>query len=77
VQRKNIGTAVSHSALFVDDTYIYATKEHEHDVPCKLQRDLTAVKPWCEHWITNINERKEIRRCSSEDLESRNVQQLN
>jgi hypothetical protein len=33
----------THFALFADDICIYATKEYEHRVICKLQRGLTAV----------------------------------
>jgi hypothetical protein len=42
-------------ALFADDTCIYATDRKEGYVLRKLQRGLTSVGSWCEHWDIRIN----------------------
>jgi hypothetical protein len=47
-----------HLALFADDTYIYTTDRKEGCVLRKLQRGLTSVGSWCEHWNIRINEDK-------------------
>jgi hypothetical protein len=48
----------THLALFADDNSNYATEKHERRVLCKLPRDLTAVKSWCERRNIKINEGK-------------------
>jgi hypothetical protein len=48
----------THLALFADDTCIYATEKHERRVFKKLQRGLTAMGSWCQHWNIKINEGK-------------------
>jgi retron-type reverse transcriptase len=47
-----------HLALFADDTCIYATDRNERYVKRKLQRGLSAIEKWCEHWNIKINEDK-------------------
>jgi hypothetical protein len=44
--------------LFADDTCIYATDRKEVYVLRNLQRGLSAIETWCEHWNININEDK-------------------
>jgi hypothetical protein len=48
----------THLAMFADDTCIYATEKYERRVLGKLQRGLTVVNSWCEHWNIKINEGK-------------------
>jgi hypothetical protein len=48
----------THLALFADDTCIYATEKHDRRVFNKLQRGLTAIGSWCQHWNIKINEGK-------------------
>jgi hypothetical protein len=43
-------------ALFADDTCIYTTDRKEGHVLRKLQRGLTSMESWCEHWNIKINE---------------------
>jgi hypothetical protein len=45
-------------ALFADDTCLYATDRNEGFVVRKLQRGLSSVETWCEHWNIKINEDK-------------------
>jgi hypothetical protein len=47
-----------HLALFADDTCVYTIEKHERHVLNKLQRGLTAVGSWCQHWNIEINEGK-------------------
>jgi hypothetical protein len=49
---------VTHLALFADDTCIYAIEKFERRVFNKLQRDLTTMGLWCQHWNIKINEGK-------------------
>jgi hypothetical protein len=42
--------------LFADDTCTYATECKEDYVLRKLQRGLSAIETWCEHWNIKINE---------------------
>jgi hypothetical protein len=57
-----------HLALFADDTYIYAMEKHKRRVLCKLQRALTAVISWWEHWNIKIIEEKFRAICFSRRL---------
>jgi hypothetical protein len=45
-----------HLALFADDTCLYATDRKEGFVVRKLQRGLSSMETWCEHWNIKINE---------------------
>jgi hypothetical protein len=42
-------------ALFADDIHIYATEKDEYRIVGKVQRGLTAVNLWSEHWNIMIN----------------------
>jgi hypothetical protein len=44
--------------FFVDDTCIYATDCKEGFIPIKLQRGLSTIDTWCEHWIIKIYQDK-------------------
>jgi hypothetical protein len=44
--------------LFADDTCIYVTDCKEGYVLRKLQRGLSTIETWCEHWNIKINEYK-------------------
>jgi hypothetical protein len=48
----------THLVLFADDTCTYAREKHERRVFNKLQRGLTAVESWCQHWNIKFNEGK-------------------
>jgi hypothetical protein len=39
-----------HLALFADDTCLYATDPKEGFIVRKLQRGLSSMETWCEHW---------------------------
>jgi hypothetical protein len=76
----------THLVLFADDTCIYTTQKHECRVFNKLQRGLTAVGSWCQHWNIKINEGKtqaiyfsRRRRLPEDDLQlnGRNIPFLN
>jgi hypothetical protein len=45
-------------ALFVDDTFLYATDRKEGFVVRKLQLGLSSLETWCERWNIKINEDK-------------------
>jgi hypothetical protein len=45
-------------ALFADDTCLYSIDRGEGYVLRRVQRGLTAMESWCEHWNIKINEDK-------------------
>jgi hypothetical protein len=47
-----------HSALFADDTCLYAADRKEGFIVGKLQRSLSSMEAWCERWNIKINEDK-------------------
>jgi hypothetical protein len=52
-------------ALFADNTCMYTTERKEGYVLRKLQRGLTSMEAWCEHWNIKINEDKTQAICLS------------
>jgi hypothetical protein len=46
------------SALFADDTCLYATDCKEGYVLRNIQRGLNCMVAWCEHWNIKVNEEK-------------------
>jgi hypothetical protein len=44
--------------LFADYVCVYATGHKDGYVLRKLQRGLSAIETWCEHWNIKINEDK-------------------
>jgi hypothetical protein len=44
-----------HLALFADETYLYTTDGKEGFVVRKLQRGLSSMETWSEHWSIKIN----------------------
>jgi hypothetical protein len=47
-----------HLAFFADDTCLNTTDRKEGFVVRKLQRGLSSMETWCEHWIIKRNEDK-------------------